>query len=650
VNALKAIILAAAAGALVTAGCHSDRGTGPNTFPPPSPSETTVPVGIVVPQGVPITTDSLRVSAGAHPVGTRGSGTAANIPTRSAVLLTAIAPNNNPVLLAISPGVAVDSVSLGLQSTAEALVFLTPGLVSSAPDTAQAVIAAIRASEHLQALEQLLLSRLAVNPSGALVVDDSELADAVGAVGMDAAASMRQLAGVGQKVLEPVGPDDLSGVHVSVANGAVTLQNTYRRFLSAVVSYSTDGATYQTSEADNGELPLPRYVISPRGLWNIVSGNPKVTIPLHAASRFARVKVFGPGFGNTDAAFSDPDVGYAIYPVVGHVIFNWAIPLFEVVTGVQGLQSLSIWGDASSVGGKWISATASCAQYDVAEAALFDRDVLSALRPYLGCAFTSLLENPSIGVAIAASAGVAVPTSILSNIFLPFRVLLLAKTAVEFAVATHDVAVADAITVFPLANSDSTELAWADDFETYASGTWPNQWIADGNSANVAQNEVDGGIWYRGQRSLRLYGIVGGCLAALGYHAVTVTPPFDVEVAVRNGDEVLSGCHQFRAAVRLRQCCTWRNPSRELVIFRPDGALLSAIRDSLTSTSLTTWYKLRLRYELTPPSNVTVYYWLDGQYLGARTTPLLAGEANMLHLELTVEEGTAWFDDVKVTR
>jgi len=189
---------------------------------------------------------------------------------------------------------------------------------------------------------------------------------------------------------------------------------------------------------------------------------------------------------------------------------------------------------------------------------------------------------------------------------------------------------------------------WSDDFEAYQPGSWPTQWIQDGNATDTTTNFTDGSVHYAGTRSLRLYGVLNACWGGLAYRPLTGAPPYDVEVAVRNGDETLSGCHPYRALVQLRQCCTWTNPARALAIVTKDGMLQSYAGDSLATLQPLTWYQLRLRYEITSTSQVTVYYWLDGRYLGSETSPQLAAEASLQHLDLEVGEGTAWFDNVTV--
>ncbi len=193
--------------------------------------------------------------------------------------------------------------------------------------------------------------------------------------------------------------------------------------------------------------------------------------------------------------------------------------------------------------------------------------------------------------------------------------------------------------------------SWEDGFEEYAAASWPSTWIPDGNASSTTQNYVDNSAALGGSHSLHLYAPVGGCWASIAYRAITVTPPFEVSIAVRNGDETLSGCNPYRAEVHLRECCSWTNPARSLVSF--DGRAIKAgwaESDSIASFLPLQWDTLRIRYERPSPTLVTLTYWVDGVALGSRSFTPLASEDSLDYLELTVIEGTAWFDDVTVTK
>lgn len=192
-------------------------------------------------------------------------------------------------------------------------------------------------------------------------------------------------------------------------------------------------------------------------------------------------------------------------------------------------------------------------------------------------------------------------------------------------------------------------LIWEEDFESYSAGSFPSTWTPDGNATDNSTNYVDNSVYYDGTKSLRLYGVIGGCWGALAYRPLTVSPPFEIEVAVRNGDESLSGCHPDRAGIALRKGTSWTNPSRGLVRFEQDGTIKSGGGGvSLGTYTTLTWYVIKVRYERPSASDVKISYWINGEYKGYETLPADSVEDQKTNLQLAVDEGTVWYDAVKV--
>lgn len=188
---------------------------------------------------------------------------------------------------------------------------------------------------------------------------------------------------------------------------------------------------------------------------------------------------------------------------------------------------------------------------------------------------------------------------------------------------------------------------WSDGFESYAPGSFPSSsWTPD---ANADASYIDDTIFLEGTKSLRHVGELGGCWAAIAYKPLTVSPPFEIEFAVRNGDESLSGCHPKRAAVGIRKGVTWTNPARRLITFDADGTIVGSSGTTLGTYSTLTWYIVNIRYERPSASEVTLTYWINGTYLGSETVEARAEEDELTNLNLAVEEGTAWFDAIRIS-
>jgi len=191
--------------------------------------------------------------------------------------------------------------------------------------------------------------------------------------------------------------------------------------------------------------------------------------------------------------------------------------------------------------------------------------------------------------------------------------------------------------------------AWFDDFESYSTGSFPNTWTADGNGTDISTNYINNTVSYGGTKSLQLFGVIGGCWGALAYRPLIISPPFEVEVAIRNGNETLSGCHPDRVAIGIRQGTYWGNPGRGFVSFNVNGDIVSSGGSVLQTYTTLTWYKVRIRYEKTTNTQVRLSYWINDVYKGAEELTAYAEEDQMTNLQLVVQEGSAWFDDVNIS-
>ncbi|MFH1228576.1 MAG: LamG-like jellyroll fold domain-containing protein [Planctomycetota bacterium] len=191
-------------------------------------------------------------------------------------------------------------------------------------------------------------------------------------------------------------------------------------------------------------------------------------------------------------------------------------------------------------------------------------------------------------------------------------------------------------------------VVWEDGFETYTAGSFPSaNWVSD-----AAGGSVDNTVAYSGSQSLKMIGVIGGSWGGLAYRPLQTTTPYDIELYLRNGSEALSGAHPDRGYVGLRKGTSWTNPSRQFLQARGTGVMEFYKVDGtvLTTTNYTTntWYKIKIGYERPDASTVKITYWLNDIYIGMNTGAASAEENNLTNLDLTCQEGSAWFDDVKI--
>lgn len=207
--------------------------------------------------------------------------------------------------------------------------------------------------------------------------------------------------------------------------------------------------------------------------------------------------------------------------------------------------------------------------------------------------------------------------------------------------------------VLPMAtgNALAQGTTWCDGFESYATGTSPSPpWHVSGNTGGIT---VDGSQRHSGTKSLKMFGQIGGCWGAVADREYSGLPLL-ITMAVRNGSESLSGCHPYRASCALRTGCPdwWCCPCPELFGFMPNGDFhvsLPGASQTFTGYALNTWHKVKC-YLWTPgDGSLHVKYWVNDKYLGEFLMPEAAWMANPAYLDIAVQEGTAWFDDVCVS-
>lgn len=324
--------------------------------------ETNVPVRVQIPSGVPLSIGDLRFTAGVHEAGNTAAGAvSANVPTQAAGLVVASTRTGKPLLLSVSAG-AISDVSLGLQSTAEALVFLTPGIASSDPDSATQTLQLIRSDVGMPVLVAILEQRLARNPETALLDVDSALVQAIRRVGENVVARKTAKNSVRQRLLSPVGSTSKSGIQARLLMTnvpQVELTNTRGRWVSVAVSSSTDGRSF-IAEPDLAVLGfLPIHRIEPAQIGFGGTSNQTITVPVPSIRPYVRVTTLGVGFP-LGAQFRSDFPNLALFPTVATGVFNIALPIVEIVVGIRGIRRLPIWGREGSVGLIWLDESVKC--------------------------------------------------------------------------------------------------------------------------------------------------------------------------------------------------------------------------------------------------------------------------------------------------
>lgn len=206
-------------------------------------------------------------------------------------------------------------------------------------------------------------------------------------------------------------------------------------------------------------------------------------------------------------------------------------------------------------------------------------------------------------------------------------------------------AVAIVIALAALASKSANSQNWSENFDEYSLGSFPSGWIPSGNNGTIVANDAS----VSKPQSVKMYGLVGGCWAALIHRQLEVKPPFTIQMYVRNGNETLSGCHPQRAEPQLQTGPSWTYPNRVLWNFNASGEFIVPGATTGPVLSPMTWLKVGVSYELSDATHVKMNYSLNDKFYKSVTIAQDSYESQLVWLSLQAAEGTVWYDNVSVT-
>ena len=121
-----------------------------------------------------------------------------------------------------------------------------------------------------------------------------------------------------------------------------------------------------------------------------------------------------------------------------------------------------------------------------------------------------------------------------------------------------------------------------------------------------------------------------------------------MEFAIRNGNENLSGCHPERGDIGLRNGTHWSNPERRFMLFDGDGKVYSGGGIELLSYDTEVWYLVKIKYEIISGNEVKLSYWVNNNFITDEVLPIHSYENQLDHLQIVTQEGSVWFDNIKL--
>jgi hypothetical protein len=188
-------------------------------------------------------------------------------------------------------------------------------------------------------------------------------------------------------------------------------------------------------------------------------------------------------------------------------------------------------------------------------------------------------------------------------------------------------------------------------FESYDPNSWPENWQPDGNvNSDPANNKIVLDPSSPSNQVLKMHGALATCWGAHCYHPCSFDEEYIVEARIYNGSDSLSGCHPDRAQIGMRQGTSWMNPRFYLLLSPGDGHFVASDGTELMTYQTEQWYDIKILYSRSN-TNLNLHYWINGEYKAAvnQTISDLDEHLSLDHLELSVGEGSVYFDDVFVS-
>lgn len=326
------------------ASCGGGGGSGSGAGSPAGATEVIQPIvssgKVTLPPSV--SPSNLTVVSGidSQPVQADGSFSI-TLNKNNSQLVTAVNPESNPVLLGIivnaQPGA---SVPLDMHSTAEALIYLSPGIAQDDTADAQTVMGYIKELPETTALANLLEAKIAVDPNilGSDIADpeiNAALSNALQAL----IAKIQQEGGIqksGVFKIIPTTPASASGVE----------------FTYDTVTQSLEGRNYKKRYVAIWETnPEIKHLFSVSSISSIgmltdsilnlqVTTYTRNTSALPNSNNELTLKVYGLGFSdvtNTADGMTSGDWVRLSLPAAETAVFDIAAPVIGTVLGINNL-------------------------------------------------------------------------------------------------------------------------------------------------------------------------------------------------------------------------------------------------------------------------------------------------------------------------
>jgi hypothetical protein len=444
-----------------------------------------VPGNVDLPQGMAISESSLTITAGAFAQTKPNSAGnfSINLNKGATQLISATTPAGVPLLLniAINPH-GVDSVNLSPHSTAEAMIFLNPAVIVADPTLSQTVMNIVKDIPETQVLANTIQSKITSNPS-ALVTNDPDIKtaltnamikfvsiiDSLAVVKTVAPETRKQIdefrdlkhykvieqkllvhksLKVGNLIIDPATPQSgisVSGNQIDANNYKITVSNSKKRYVNTYLDDASTGANIGKALLPSRKNLLSFSPLSPysRDLDN----NPNLsTHPLSI------LRAYSIGYHDRTALTSAPYwQTRVVAPIVLTGVFDFFIPLLQVVTGIQQVTMLGDFDNPGGVIGEIIGITYTDNVFlTQLQADIMNGDYTGVVSKTVVKCVEIVIQNPVYIQGWLTEQGLGAIASAFSAAVVPLRIAFIITSGFELGSAIYDFSTSSWLVSFTL--------------------------------------------------------------------------------------------------------------------------------------------------------------------------------------------------------
>jgi len=379
-----------------------------------------------------------------------------------------------PVLMAVDVTSSQSSEKkISAASTAEAIVFLNPFFCTSDMEEARELkqrILSLPSFENLTSVISLQLQ----NGSFSFAESNSDLISALRLVfndmlislGLDEFDKSALLKSSEDYRLSPDG--EVNGLKIEELSQTPTslsfkIANRAKRWISIYVDKSTDGINFVSSSA-----PVDLIPSTEASLWNLVTQHsilpPSYSVPIQtdlSGQQAVSVKCYGLGIYHLTREIDDIEFKRIIWPASISIVFDLALPCFEVISGFPlkyGDLRSGNWNDPVSELGKKVMQDILKTEIKQALTSYFhEQDIPKAVFEIIKVTFNTCAREPVLVWQILRNKiGENAVRGFMNNILWPIKVINVSFTAFNLGYALASTLGTEAVTDFRYENSTTT--------------------------------------------------------------------------------------------------------------------------------------------------------------------------------------------------